>query len=331
MKRNIYISETPLESRIAIIEDKQLVEFYIETPEDVSAVGNVYFATVENIQQGMHAVFMNLGMPQNGFLGFSEIKDYISFENGSLKPRTFTSAKDLKKGQRILVQVVKDAYANKGPRLTTEIAIPGRFAVLAPYHDVIGISKKIRNYKHRAKLKEIAKSIKPEGFGIIIRTVADGKKEKDIKQDIKQLLNSWDQIVNSVKNSSTQAMRVYENDSMTSSVIRDMFTSEVESVVVDNKRKFRAIQNYVKDVAPELVERIFFHKDGSLFSVHGITEETDKLLRRKVWLKSGGHLIIDHTEAMFVIDVNSGRYIGQKDQEKNILKINLEAAVEIAR
>lgn len=331
MKRNIYISETPLESRIAIMEDKQLVEFYIETPEDVSTVGNVYFATVENIQQGMHAVFMNMGTEQNGFLGFSEIKDYISFENGSLKLRPFSGVKDLKKGQHILVQVVKDAYANKGPRLTTEIAIPGRFAVLTPFHDAIGISKKIKNYKHRTKLKEIAKSITPEGFGIIVRTVADGKLEKDIKQDMKQLLNSWDQIVSTIKSNNNQPIRVYENDSMTSSVIRDMFTSDVESVVVDNKRKFRAIQNYVKDVAPELAERIFFHKEGSLFSVHGITEETDKLLRRKVWLKSGGHLIIDHTEAMFVIDVNSGRYVGQKDQEKNILKINLEAAIEIAR
>ena len=331
MKRNIYISETPLESRIAIMEDKQLVEFYIETPEDVSAVGNVYFAKVENIQQGIHAAFMNMGIEQNGFLGFSEIKEYISFENGSLKKRTFTDAKDLKKGQFILVQVVKDAYANKGPRLTTDIAIPGRFAVLTPFHDVIGISKKIKNYKHRTKLKEIAKSIKPEGFGIIVRTVADGKNEKDIKQDMKQLLNSWDQVVSSIKNSDQKPMMVYENDSMTSSVIRDMFTREVESVIVDNRRKFRAIQNYVKDVAPELSERIFYHKDGSLFGAYNITEETDKLLRRKVWLKSGGHLIIDHTEAMFVIDVNSGRYIGQKDQEKNILKVNLEAAVEIAR
>lgn len=330
MKRNIYISETPLESRIAIMEDKQLVEFYIETPEDVSAVGNVYFAKVENVQPGIHAAFMNIGTDQNGFLGFSEIKEFISFENGSLKKRTFTDAKDLKKGQHILVQVVKDAYANKGPRLTTDIAIPGRFAVLTPFHDVVGISKKIKNYKHRSKLRTIAKSIKPEGFGIIIRTVADGKKEKDIKQDIKQLLNSWDQVVATVKNN-TKPVIVYENDSMTSSVIRDMFTREVESVVVDNRRKFRAIQNYVKDVAPELTERIFYHKEGSLFGAYGITEETDKLLRRKVWLKSGGHLIIDHTEAMFVIDVNSGRYIGHKDQEKNILKVNLEAAVEIAR
>jgi ribonuclease G len=331
MKRNIYISETPLESRIAIMEDKQLVEFYIETPEDVSTVGNVYFAKVENVQPGMHAAFMNIGGEQNGFLGFSEIKDYIAFENGSLKKRTFREAKDLKKGQFILVQVVKDAYANKGPRLTTDIAIPGRFAVLTPFHDVIGISKKIRNYKHRAKLKEIAKSIKPEGFGIIVRTVADGKKEKDIKQDMKQLLSAWDQVVTSIKNNNNSPMRVYENDGMTSSVIRDMFTKEVESVIVDNRRKFRAIQNYVNDVAPELSERIFYHKDGSLFGAYGITEETDKLLRRKVWLKSGGHLIIDHTEAMFVIDVNSGRYVGHKDQEKNILKVNLEAAVEIAR
>jgi len=331
MKRNIYISETPLESRIAIMEDKQLVEFYIETPEDVSTVGNVYFATVENVQPGIHAAFMNMGSEQNGFLGFSEIKDYILFENGSLKKRTFHDAKDLKRGQQILVQVVKDAYANKGPRLTTDIAIPGRFAVLTPFHDTIGISKKIRNYKRRAKLKEIAKSIKPEGFGIIVRTVADGKKEKEIKQDMKQLLNSWDQVVAAVKSSNNKPLKVYENDSMTSSVIRDMFTKEVESVIVDNRRKFRAIQNYVKEVAPELSERIFYHKDGSLFGAYGITEETDKLLRRKVWLKSGGHLIIDHTEAMFVIDVNSGRYIGHKDQEKNILKVNLEAAVEIAR
>ncbi len=331
MKRNIYISETPLESRIAIMEDKRLVEFYIETPEDVSTVGNVYFATVENVQPGIHAAFMNLGTGQNGFLGFSEIKDYIAFENGSLKKRTFSDEKDLKKGQRILVQVVKDAYANKGPRLTTDIAIPGRFAVLTPFHDVIGISKKIRNYKHRTKLKEIAKSIKPKDAGIIIRTVADGKKEKDIKQDIKQLFSSWDQVVSAVKSSNNQPRIVYQNDSMTSSVIRDMFTKEVESVVVDNRRKFRAIQNYVNDVAPELSERIFMHKEGSLFGAYRITEETDKLLRRKVWLKSGGHLIIDHTEAMFVIDVNSGRYIGHKDQEKNILKVNLEAAVEIAR
>ena len=331
MKRNIYISETPLESRIAIMEDKQLVEFYIETPEDVSTVGNIYLANIENVQQGIHACFMDMGTDQNGFLGFSEMKEYITLENGSLVPRTFNSSKELKKGQSILVQVVKDAYANKGPRLTTDIAIPGRFAVLTPYHDVIGISKKIKNYRHRNKLKEIAKAIKPQGFGIIIRTVADGKKEKDIKNDIKQLTNSWDQLVSAIKANDRDPIRVYENDSMTSSVIRDMFTKEVESVIIDNRRKFRVIQNYVKDVAPELYERIFFHKEGSLFSAHGITDETDKLLRRKVWLKSGGHLIIDHTEAMFVIDVNSGRYIGQKDQEKNILKVNLEAAKEIAR
>jgi ribonuclease G len=148
---------------------------------------------------------------------------------------------------------------------------------------------------------------------------------------MKQLLSAWDQVVTSIKNNNNSPMRVYENDGMTSSVIRDMFTKEVESVIVDNRRKFRAIQNYVNDVAPELSERIFYHKDGSLFGAYGITEETDKLLRRKVWLKSGGHLIIDHTEAMFVIDVNSGRYVGHKDQEKNILKVNLEAAVEIAR
>lgn len=331
MKRNIYISETPLESRIAIMEDKRLVEFYIETPEDVSAVGNIYLASIENVQPGIHACFIDMGTDQNGFLSFSEIKEYITMENGSLVPRTFNAATDLKKGQKILVQVVKDAYANKGPRLTTEIAIPGRFAVLTPFHDTIGISKKIKNYKHRTKLKEIVKAIKPEGFGIIVRTVADGKIEKDIKHDIKQLLNSWEQIVLAVKNNDKEAIRVYENESMTSSVIRDMFTKDVESVIIDNRRKFRAIQNYVNEVAPELSERIFYHKEGSLFSAHGITEETDKLLRRKVWLKSGGHLIIDHTEAMFVIDVNSGRYMGQKDQEKNILKVNLEAAIEIAR
>ncbi|MBW6457658.1 MAG: Rne/Rng family ribonuclease [FCB group bacterium] len=331
MKRNIYISETPMESRIAIMEDGRLVEFYIETPEDISSVGNIYYAEIENIQPGMQAAFLNLGTEQNGFLGFSEIEEIAQYHDGKWEVKPFTGAKDLKKGQRMLVQVLKDAYANKGPRLTTDIAIPGRFTVLTPFHDIIGISKKIKNPRRRTKLKEIAKAIKPEGCGIILRTVADGKTEKDIRQDIKQLLSSWEQLRNAVKNSNNQPLLVFKTEGMTSSVIRDMFTQEIESVIVDNKRKFRAIQNYVKDVDPELAQRVFFHKEGSLFGAYGITTETDKLLRRKVWLKSGGHIVIDHTEAMFVIDVNSGRYIGQKEQEKNILKVNLEAAVEIAR
>ncbi|MDZ7820526.1 MAG: Rne/Rng family ribonuclease [Candidatus Marinimicrobia bacterium] len=331
MKRNIYISETPLESRIAIMENKKLVEFYIETPEDISSAGNIYYATIENVKPGLQAAFLDIGGKQNGFLGFSEIKELISYSNGKWKVKNFSGVKDLQKGQRILVQIVKDAYANKGPRLTTDIAIPGRFAVLTPFHDIIGVSKKIRNPQHRRKLKDIAKSLKPEGFGLIVRTVADGKQEKEIKNDINQLVTSWDQIENTIKGNNQKAVEVYRSVNMTSSVIRDMFTKEVESVIVDNKRKFRTIQNYVKEVAPELAERVFYHKEGSLFGAYGITEETDKLLRRKVWLKSGGHLVIDHTEAMFVIDVNSGRYIGRKDQEKNILKVNLEAAVEIAR
>lgn len=331
MKRNIYISETPLESRIAIMENKKLVEFYIETPEDISSAGNIYYATIENVKPGIQAAFLDIGGKQNGFLGFSEIKELISYENGKWKVKSFSGAKDLRKDQRIVVQIVKDAYANKGPRLTTDIAIPGRFAVLTPFHDIIGVSKKIKNPQRRKKLKDIAKSLKPEGFGLIIRTVADGKKEQDIKNDINNLLAAWDQIENTIKGNNQKAIELFKSENMTSSVIRDMFTKEVESVIVDNKRKFRTIQNYVKDVAPELVERVFYHKEGSLFGAYGITEETDKLLRRKVWLKSGGHLVIDHTEAMFVIDVNSGRYIGRKDQEKNILKVNLEAAVEIAR
>jgi ribonuclease G len=320
-----------MESRIAIMEDGQLVEFYIETPEDISSVGNIYYAEIENVQTGMQAAFINLGTGQNGFLGFSEIQEIASYENGKWEVKPFSGAKSLRKGQRILVQVLKDAYANKGPRLTTDIAIPGRFAVLTPFHDIVGVSKKIKNPRHRAKLKETAKTIKPEDCGIIVRTVADGKKEKDIQQDIKHLLSSWEQINSTVKGSDSKPLLVFKTDGMTSSVIRDMFTRDVESVIVDNKRKFRAIQNYVKDVDPELAQRVFFHKEGSLFGAYGITTETDKLLRRKVWLKSGGHIVIDHTEAMFVIDVNSGRYIGKKEQEKNILKVNLEAAVEIAR
>jgi ribonuclease G len=313
------------------MEDKKLVEFYIETPEDISSAGNIYYGTIENVQPGIQAAFINIGGSQNGFLGFSEIKNLISYEHGKWKVRSYSGPKSLQKGHRILVQIVKDAYANKGPRLTTDIAIPGRFAVLTPFHDIIGVSKKIRNPQKRKKLKEIAKSLKPKDFGLIIRTVASGKKEKDIKNDIGQLLSAWEQIENNVRGNNQKAVEAYKSVSMTQSVIRDMFTKEVESVVVDNKKKFRQLQNYVREVAPELVERVFYHKDGSLFGAYGITEETDKLLRRKVWLKSGGHLVIDHTEAMFVIDVNSGRYIGRRDQEKNILKVNLEAAVEIAR
>lgn len=331
MKRQIFVSETPLESRIAIKEDGQLVEFYIETPDEMSSVGNIYYGKIDSIQPGIHAAFVDNGEEVNGFLGFPEIKNVITYGVDGWKTQSFKDHKSIKMNQSLLVQVVKDAYGTKGPRLTTDIAIPGRFVVLTPFQKHVGISKKISSRKKRDQLRKLAQSIKPEGFGMIVRTVAENQPVETISNDMKQVMSIWNDIEDKVKQSRLKTPLVYENSDITTKIVRDLFTKDVDKMVVDNRKSFRNIQTYIKEIAPDLINKVSFHKEGSLFQTYNITKETDKLLRRKVWLKSGGHIVIDHTEALYAIDVNSGRFIGGKEQEANILKVNLEACKEIAR
>ena len=339
MHKEIFINESMGETRIAIQEDGQLVEVYVEKQDNHRMVGNVYKGKVENVLPGMQAAFVDVGYELNAFLPFSEIgsDEYLLEESEGKRNRNNKNIKydnievDLKKDQEIYVQVIKEPFAGKGPRVTTEVALPGRLLVLVPNASYIGISKKIWDKFERRRLKKIAQKLRVGNIGVIIRTVAEGKSEEHIENDHKQLIDNWNKIENKANNEDAPVL-VYEDLETASSVVRDLLTPDVEKIIIDSKRLFKKTQKYLEDVSPSLLDRLELYKlKAPLFESFGIESDIEKLMRPKAWLKSGAYLIIEKTEAMVVVDVNSGRFVGKKLHEENSLKINLEAAREVAR
>ena len=340
MKKEIFINESMGETRIAIQESSQLVEVYVERLDKQRMVGNVYKGKVENVLPGMQAAFVDIGYNVNAFLPFSEIgnTNYIveddSNGRGEYRGRNYKHDDievDLQTNQEIFVQVIKEPFAGKGPRVTTEIALPGRLLVLVPFENYIGISKKIWDKFERRRLKKVAKKLQQKDIGIIIRTVAEGKSEEHIINDFKLLFESWGKMTKRAERENAPLL-VYEDLETASSVIRDLLTPDVEKIIIDSKRLYRKTQRYLEEVSPSLSDRLEQYKlKAPLFESFGIETEIEKLMRPKVWLKSGAYLIIEKTEAMVVVDVNSGRFVGKKLHEENSLKINLEAAREVAR
>jgi len=237
----------------------------------------------------------------------------------------------LTKGQEVMVQIIKEPVGKKGVRVTSEVSLAGRFLVLLPFDGKVGISKKITSFKEKRRLRKIVQGILPEGFGVIIRTVAEGKEEESLKKDLEDLIKTWRKIEESVKSEKAPTL-LYKDMATTSSVIRDLFSNDVSRVIVDSKKLFREIRAYIRYTSPQVLEKIELHKDRSpIFDKYGIEKELETSLSRKVWLKSGGYIIIETTEAMVVIDVNSGRYAAKKEQEQNSLRTDLEAGREICR
>jgi ribonuclease G len=238
---------------------------------------------------------------------------------------------NLTKGQDIIVQVTKEPVGKKGVRVTSEVSLAGRFIVLLPFDGKVGISKKISSFKERRRLRKIAQSLLPEGFGVIIRTVAEGQDDEALKKDLADLIAKWREIEAQVKTEQAPAL-LYKDLATTSGVIRDLFSNDVSRVVIDSKRLYKEIAAYIKYNSPEMLEKIELHKERQpIFDTYGIEKEIETTLSRKVWLKSGGYIIIEQTEAMVVIDVNSGRYAAKREQEQNSLRTDLEAAREICR
>ncbi len=238
---------------------------------------------------------------------------------------------NLQKGQEILVQITKEPVGKKGVRVRSEISLPGRFLVLLPFVGKVGVSKKLTNFKERRRLLRLVRLLLPEGFGAIIRTVAEGKGEALIKEDLDELLRVWRTIEKTVKEESAPAL-VYKDMNTTSSVIRDLFSADVQRVVVDSKKLHKEIASYLRWISPDMLNRLDLYTEHEpLFDRYGVEKDIESLMSRKVWLKSGGYLILEKTEAMTVIDVNSGRYAAKREQELNSLRTNLEAAREICR
>ena len=238
---------------------------------------------------------------------------------------------ELTRGQEIIVQIIKEPVGKKGVRVTSEVSLAGRFLVLLPFDGKVGISKKITSFKEKRRLRRIVQGILPEGFGTIIRTVAEGKEEESLKKDLEDLIKTWRKIEEMVKSENAPAL-LYKDMATTSSVIRDLFSNDVARVVIDSKKLYKEIRAYINYTSPQLLEKIEIHKDRApIFDKFGIEKELEASLSRKVWLKSGGYIIMDPTEAMMVIDVNSGRYAAKKEQELNSLRTDLEAAREVCR
>lgn len=238
---------------------------------------------------------------------------------------------DLQKGQQILVQITKEPVGKKGVRVRSEVSLPGRFLVLLPYVGKVGVSKKLTNFKEKRRLRRLVRSLMPPEFGAIIRTVAEGKGEDMIKQDLEELMRVWRNIEKAVKEGQAP-MLLYKDMNTTSSVIRDLFSADVQKVVVDDKKLFKDIRGYVQWMSPDMLNRLDQYKErGPIFDKFGVEKDIQTLMSRKVWLKSGGYVFVEKTEAMTVIDVNSGRYAAKREQELNSLRTNLEAAREICR
>jgi len=340
MNKEIIINSTNEETRLVIREDSNVVELFVEAPEHERMVGDIYKGKVSRVLPGMQAAFIDIGHEQNAFLHFSDINPrYQDFfrKNGEPKgknPRRyheFNVEKDMKKGQDILVQIVKEPISTKGCRVTGEVTVPGRFVVLIPNQKHIGVSRKIFSHKERKRLKDIARQILPNNFGMIIRTVAEGKSDKELKKDMNDLLTAWNKMDPIVQSQKAPSL-IYKDMSMASSIIRDIFTSDITEVYVDSRKMMREISSYVKDVAPHLVHKIsYYNGKEPIFDHFEVEQEIEKMTEPKAWFSNGGYIIVHPTEAMVSIDVNSGKFIGKKDHESNSLKVNLEAAREIAR
>ncbi|MCH7521812.1 MAG: Rne/Rng family ribonuclease [Candidatus Marinimicrobia bacterium] len=352
--KEMYINESAGNTRLAIVENGKLVELYVERADHQRLVGSIFKGVVENVIPGMQAAFIDIGYSVNAFLPFSEIgnpdnlKDVALDNDEETKPEPTHSSKskpqrpsnrnllpvrpsfDLKSGQEILVQVTKEPFAGKGPRVTTDIAIPGRLLVLVQNADFIGISKKIFDKYEVRRLRKVVEAFKPEGFGIIVRTVAESKDQKILAKDFNRLWDAWLELERKSKTLPGPAP-LYIDLSTTDSVIRDLLTPDIDKVIIDSKDIYKRLFNYLKDVSPSQMNLVeYYRKKAPVFTNHEIETQIDKSLQRKVWLKSGGHLVLEHTEAMMVVDVNSGRFIGKRDHEQNSLKVNLEAAREVA-
>jgi ribonuclease G len=330
MKKEIYISKGVGETRIAVTENGKLAELHVDKQSQERTVGNVYKGIVENVIPGMQAAFVNIGQGANAFLPFSEISDseLIAEKNEKTKHSKEIDVL-LQPGQEIIVQVIKEPFDKKGARVTTELSIAGRFIVLIPKSKYIGVSKKMRDKFERRRLKKIALSIKKPGLGMILRTVAEGKTDAQIENDYKNLTGKYNDLLNKAEKNKAPAL-IHDDLKVTSNVLRDLTSEKVEKIIVDSKDDYNKIYKMVKEDALDIGDALeHYRKREPLFKHSGIDNSMMKLLRKKAWLKSGAYLIIERTEAMVVVDVNSGKFVGKKGHEENSLKINLEAAKEV--
>jgi ribonuclease E len=326
MDKTMLITEHGDRDQIAVVEGRELVEHYVTRVGARSMVGNIYFGRVQNVLPGMEAAFVDVGRGRNAVLYAGE----VSFdEEVEEEGRRIEQA--LKPGQGVLVQVTKDPMGGKGARLTGQVSLPGRYLVYVPDGGASGISRRLPE-RERVRLRDVMKRIRPSGAGVIVRTAAEAASEEELAADLERLKKGWDSIKRKTRRAKPPK-ELYEEPELTVRVIRDVFsTVEYRELVTDSRAVYERVTGYLREVAPDLLERVRLHEGPlPLMEEFHVAEQIHKALERKVWLPSGGYLIIDRTEAMTVIDVNTGKAVGKSNLEETVVGTNLEAAREIAR
>ena len=336
MGGEIVINSTLEETRVALLEaGNHLAELYIERAKDASLVGNIYNGKIVKILPGMQSAFVDIGLERAAFLHVADVSsgmDYSIFgeEIENNFPFDLPIEDLLQEGQDVFVQVSKDPIGTKGARITSYITIPGRYLVLMPGVEHIGISRRITDADERLRLKDLISAAKPQDFGFIVRTASEGCTEEDLKKDIEFLLLIWESI-QMKKEKVTSPHLVYSDLDLSLRSVRDLLGHEADTLIIDSEKEYRKIVEFVNTFFPELSDRIrYYDKQEMIFDAYGIELEIPKALGRRVWLKSGGYIVIDQTEALISIDVNTGKFVGKISLEDTILKTNIEAVKEVA-
>jgi len=339
----IIINSERLERRVALLENGQLEEYSIERTTERNIVGSIFKGRVKNIEHGLKAMFVDIGFEKNAFLHFwdaipaaldSGIEE-VERKRGKSAPKKITSA-DIPKiypvGSDVLVQVTKGPISNKGPRITTNVSLAGRYLVLMPFSDQSGISRKIDEPKERDRLRKILKKLEiPDGMGVIVRTVGEGQRERYFIRDLSLLVDQWRKIEKAVQ-AKPSASCVFEEPDIIERTVRDFLTDEIDAVICDDEAAVKQMADLVGQISRRSQSRVQFYSESTpIFEKFGIQKQIDDAFHRQVWLPCGGYIVIDETEALIAIDVNTGRNKGAKDVEKTILQTNLEAVDEIAR
>src|SRR5580765_5372557 len=353
MNKELIINAAPQGVEIALLEDKKLVELHSEKSDARFAVGDLYLGKVKKLIPGLNAAFVDVGFEKDAFLHYTDLSPYVKsilkFTNISINDRTeggfdfgkFPVEPEIVKTGKIaevlsgrpnvLVQILKEPIAAKGPRLSCELSLPGRFVVLTPFNNIVAVSRKIHSSEERKRLQKIVEAIKPKNFGVIVRTAAEGKNTAELHEDLSALVEMWKSIQRNLKGAAAPA-KILSEQTKTNSILRDLLNEDFNRIVVNDRTIFTDTKNYIQRIAPEKADIVSFYQNGApIFDSFGITKQVKSAFGKTVNLNSGAYLIIEHTEALHVIDVNSGYKSVSNNQEQNALETNLEAAEEVAR
>ena len=353
MNKELIINATPQGVEIALLEDKKLVEIHNDKTDASFGVGDLYLGKVKKLIPGLNAAFIDVGFEKDAFLHYTDLSPFarsilkftqlsiheksengLDFSKFEVEPEIVKTGKisEVLSGKpNVLVQILKEPIAAKGPRLSCEISLPGRFVVLTPFNDIVAVSKKIHSSEERKRLQKIVEAIKQKNYGVIVRTAAEGKNTAELHEDLTALISTWQSIQKNLKGAEAPA-KILSEQTKATSMLRDLLTEDFNRIVVNDRNIYQDTKNYIEKIAPEKSEIVGMYQNGaSIFDHYGITKQVKGAFGKTVNLNSGAYLIIEHTEALHVIDVNSGYKSVSNNQEDNALQTNLEAAEEIAR